>query len=59
MYGTLVYESTDTNGRIKLSFVPSDLGIEERGMAPVTMSVFSPFEIIDLVYFEYIEKKRK
>ena len=57
-HGTLHFEGHSEDSKINLSFTPTEMGIEA-GIPPMTMTVFSPYELIDVIMFEFLEKRRK
>ena len=60
MCGTLQYEgvSPDDTGKVIISFTPNEAGHAEKGIPYLEIECISPFELIDLILFEYLEAKR-
>ncbi len=60
MWGTLQYEGAlpDSPDKIIISFTPTEAGHNDKGIPPIKMACVSPFELVDLVLFEYLERER-
>jgi hypothetical protein len=53
--GTLCHEKSYGNGKIKLGFVPNQVGME-MGIPPLSQNVSSPFELIDVIFMDYLDE---
>jgi len=56
--GTLCHEQSYANGKMKLRFIPNNTGVD-MGIPPLTQNVSSPYELIDVIYMDYLEKSPK
>lgn len=56
MCGSLQYEGATLNGANIISFTPNQKGIEYN-IPYLKLECASPFELIDLIVFEYLERK--
>lgn len=43
----------------KYQFTPTEEGYEKYGIEPVSKIAYSPFELVDLIYFHYLQNPKR
>lgn len=54
--GSLSYDRASPNGKKVFRFTPNAAGHDRYGIPAIEMEVHSPFEVVDVVYFEYLQR---